>query len=141
MGLVRNLKKRLSDWGEKILVELSCLYIKQLAKQTTKRRDNSSQTMSSQSHLTEKYQHTTIATSSQGTTEKIIMEKTTEHIVAHVREWAIDRVGDLHEEVYKNRKDIGKLDDACAIYQEFAEWIEPETKELDVISMEKYENT
>ena len=65
------------------------------------------------------------------------MEKTTEDIVAHVREWAIDRVGDLHEEVYKSQKDTGKLDDACAIYQEFAEWIEPETKEFDIISLER----
>ena len=68
--------------------------------------------------------------------EKIIMEKTTEDIVAHVREWAIDRVGDLHEEVYKNKKDMRNLDDACAIYQEFVEWIEPETKELDILSLE-----
>jgi hypothetical protein len=65
------------------------------------------------------------------------MEKTTEHIVAHVREWAIDRVGDIHEEVYKNQKDFGNLDDACAIYQEFAEWIEPETEEFDIISLDK----
>lgn len=137
MDLVRNLKKRLNDWGEKILVELSCLYIKHLAKQTTKRRGNFSLIMSSQNHLTEKSQHTTIVTSSQGTTEKIIMEKTTEDIVAHVREWAIDRVGDLHEEVYKNQKDMRNLDDACAVYQEFAEWIEPETQELDIISLER----
>ena len=70
------------------------------------------------------------------TSEKTIMMET-EDIVAHVREWAIDRVGNIHEEVYKNQKDIGKLDDACAVYQEFAEWIEPETEELDIISLEK----
>lgn len=69
--------------------------------------------------------------------EKIIMEKTTEDIVAHVREWAIDRVGDLHEEFYKNQKNMRNLDDACAVYQEFAEWIEPETKELDILSLEQ----
>ena len=68
--------------------------------------------------------------------EKTTMEKTTEDIVAHVREWTIDRIGDLHEEVYKNQKDMRNLDDACAIYQEFVEWIEPETKEYDIISLE-----
>ena len=65
------------------------------------------------------------------------MEKTTEHIVAYVREWAIDRVGDLHEEVYKNQKDMRNLDDACAVYQEFAEWIEPETQDLEIVSIDE----
>jgi hypothetical protein len=85
-------------------------------------------------HLTEKPSAPIVEEPTSG---KIIMEKTTEDIVAHVREWAIDRVGDLNEEVYKNQKDIGNLDDACAIYQEFVEWIEPETKELDILSLEQ----
>ena len=85
-------------------------------------------------HLTEKPSAPIVEEPTSG---KIIMEKTTEDIVAHVREWAIDRVGDLHEEVYKNKKDIGNLDDACAVYQEFVEWIEPESKELDIISLEQ----
>ena len=137
MDLVRNLRKTLSDLASKTLVELSCLYIKHLAKQTTKRRDNSSPTMFSQNPLTTERQSTTIATSSQGISEKTIMKLETEDIVAHIREWAIDRVGDIHEEVYKKQKDTGKLDDACAIYQEFVEWIEPEGKELDIISLER----
>jgi hypothetical protein len=85
-------------------------------------------------HLTEE---TSAPIVEEPTSGKIIMEKTTEDIVAHVREWAIDRVGDLHEEVYKSQKDIGNLYDACAIYQEFVEWIEPETKELDILSLEQ----
>ena len=84
-------------------------------------------------HLTEKPSAPIVEEPTSG---KIIMEKTTEDIVAHVREWAIDKVGDIHEEVYKTQKDIGRLDDACAIYQEFVEWIEPETKEFDIISLE-----
>jgi len=136
MGLVRNLKKRLTDWGEKILVELSCLYIKQLAKQTTKRRDNSSPTMSSQNHLTTEPRGTIIATSSAGTSEKIIMMQT-EDIVAHAREWAIDRVGDIHEEVSKFQHDDGELDNAYALYQEFAEWIEPESEDLEIVSLDE----
>jgi len=92
--------------------------------------------------LIKKYlEHLTEVTSApiveEPTSGKIIMEKTTEDIVAHVREWAIDKIGNLHEEVYKNQKDIGNLDDACAIYQEFVEWIEPETKEIDILSLEK----
>ena len=53
MGLVQNLKKTLSDWGDKILVELSSAYIKQLAKQTLKKQDNSSSTESLQNPLTQ----------------------------------------------------------------------------------------
>ena len=137
MDLVQNLRKILIESGKIIFQGLYSHYIKPKEKPTTKKQDNSSLTMSSQSPLTEKSPHTTIVTSSQGTTEKIIMEKTTEDIVAHVREWAIDRVGDLHEEVYKNKKDMRNLDDACAVYQEFVEWIEPESKELDIISLEQ----
>jgi len=137
MDLVQNLKKTLTNLADKILVELSCLYIKQLAKQTMKRQDNSSSTMSSQKDLTMGSQDTTIAIYYQDTSEKTTMKMETEDIVAHVREWAIDKVGDIHEEVYKNQKDIGRLDDACAIYQEFVEWIEPETTEFDIISLEK----
>ena len=85
-------------------------------------------------HLTEE---TSAPIVEEATSEKIIMATTTEDIVAHVREWAIDRVGDLHEEVYKNQKDMRNLDDACAVYQEFVEWIEPETKELDILSLEQ----
>ena len=126
MGLVRNLKKIFNDWVEKTLVELSYHYIKQRAKQTTKKRGNSSSTMSSQNPLTAETQRSTIATSSQGTTEKIIMNATTEDIVAHVREWSLDRAAnmDIHKE------------DARAILAEFYEWIEPEDDELEIMSLE-----
>lgn len=137
MDLVQNLRKILIESGKIISHGLYSHYIKPKEKPTTKRQDNSSLTMSSQSPLTTENQHSTIRMYCPDISGKIIMEKTTEDIVAHVREWAIDRVGDLHEEVYKNQKDIGNLDDACAIYQEFVEWIEPETKEIDILSLEK----
>lgn len=137
MDLVQNLRKILIESGKIIFHGLYSHYIKPKEKPTTKRQDNSSLTMSSQSPLTTENQHSTIRMYCPDISGKIIMEKTTEDIVAHVREWAIDRVGDLHEEVYKNQKDIGNLDDACAIYQEFVEWIEPETKEIDILSLEK----
>jgi hypothetical protein len=130
MGLVRNLKKTLTNWAEKILVELSYHYIKQRAKQTLRRPDDSSTTMSLQNPLTTESQHSTIATSSTGTSEKIIMETTTEDIVAHVREWSLDRAADMS---------IDK-EDARAILAEFYEWIEPEGDELEIVSLEPEED-
>ena len=126
MGLVRNLKKTLTNWAEKILVELSYHYIKQRAKQTLRRPDDSFSTMSLQNPLTMEDQPGTIATSSTGTSEKIIMETTTEDIVAHVRSWSLDRAADMS---------INK-EDARAILAEFYEWIEPEGDELEIVSLE-----
>ena len=126
MGLVRNLKKTLTNWAEKILVELSYHYIKQRAKQTLRRPDDSSSTMFLQSPLTTEARDGTIVTSSTGTSEKIIMETTTEDIVAHVREWSLDRAADMS---------INK-EDARAILAEFYEWIEPEGDELEIVSLE-----
>ena len=126
MGLVRNLKKTLTNWAEKILVELSYHYIKQRAKQTLRRPDDSFSTMSLQNPLTLEDQPSTIVTSSTGTSEKIIMETTTEDIVAHVRSWSLDRAADMS---------IDK-EDARAILAEFYEWIEPEDDELQIVSLE-----
>ena len=93
MGLVRNLKKRLNDWADRVLAELSSAYITQLAKQTTKKRDNSLRTTSSLNPLTTEHQSTTIVTSSPGTLEKTIMKvDSTDDIVAYIREWSIDKV-------------------------------------------------
>jgi hypothetical protein len=110
----------------RILRALFYHYIKQKAKQTLKKPDNSSSTMSSQKDLTTEPRGTTIATSSTGTSEKIIMNATTEDIVAHVREWSLDRAAD---------KGISK-EDASAILAEFYEWIEPESDELEIVSLE-----
>jgi hypothetical protein len=126
MGLVRNLKKTLTNWAEKILVELSYHYIKQRAKQTLERPANSSKTMSSRSPLTTENPPSTIATSLEGSTEKTIMNATTEDIVAHVRSWSLDRAADMS---------IPK-EDARAILAEFYEWIEPEGDELEIVSLE-----
>ena len=92
MGLVQNLKKRLGRLAERILVELSYLYIIQKEKQTLKNPDSSLHTEFLQSPLTTEHQSTIIATSSQGTSEKITMEMTTDDIVAYTREWAINKV-------------------------------------------------
>ncbi len=60
------------------------------------------------------------------TSEKITMATTTEDIVAHVREWSLDRAADMS---------IDK-EDARAILAEFYEWIEPEGDELEIVSLE-----
>tara|TARA_Y100001970_G_scaffold278914_1_gene385342 strand:+ start:37 stop:429 length:393 start_codon:yes stop_codon:yes gene_type:complete len=127
MGLVRNLKKRFNDWADRVLAELSSAYITQLAKQTTKKRDSSLQTTSSLNPLTTEHQSTTIVTSSPGTLEKTIMKvDSTDDIVAHIREWSIDKV--------ESAQSIGNKD---AIYKEFEEWIELEDEnELEIISLE-----
>jgi len=59
--------------------------------------------------------------------EKIIMNATTEEIVAHVRTWSLDRAADMS---------IPK-EDARAILAEFYEWIEPENDKLEIFSLEK----
>jgi hypothetical protein len=131
MGLVRNLKKTLSNLAEKILVELSYHYIKQRAKQTLRRQDDSSPTTSLQNPLTTECQPSTIATSSTGTSEKTIMETQIEsEPVAVVREWAINKIELLHNaDRHKN---------AQALLAEFDEWINiPDgVSELDYLCLE-----
>ena len=51
----------------------------------------------------------------------------TEDIVAHVRGWSLDRAADMS---------IPK-GDASAILAEFYEWIEPETPELEIVSLDE----
>jgi hypothetical protein len=71
-------------------------------------------------------QHSTIQMSCPDTSEKITMATTTEDIVAHVREWSLDRAADMS---------IDK-EDARAILAEFYEWIEPDGDELEIVSLE-----
>ena len=131
MGLLKNLKKKFNNWVDITLAELSSAYIKQLAKQTTKKRNSSLPTTSSQNPLTTERQSTTIVTSSQDTSEKIIMKlDTTDEVVAHVREWSIDKI--------ENAELVG---DKIALYAEFEDWIElDETEELEIMSLEADED-
>ena len=137
MGLAQNLKKILSDWVDKTLVALSSAYIKQLAKQTSRKQDNSSSTESLPNPLTQEDLPTTIVTSSAGTSEKTIMMET-EEIVADVRQWAIDKVQEY------NGKGIERIYDQMAIMAEFDEWFDPkedlEVVSLDEISQEQYDD-
>jgi len=115
----------------RILRALFYHYIKQRAKLTSKKQDNSSHTTSLQNHLTTEPLPTTIATSSTGTSEKITMETQIEsEPVAFVRDWAMNKIELLHEaDRHKN---------AQALLAEFDEWINiPEgTEELDYLCLE-----
>jgi len=130
MGLVQNLRKTLSNTVSKVLAELSSAFIRQRAKLILKKQDNSSTITSSQKSLTQESQGTTIATSSAGTTEKITMENlTTEELVSDIRTWAIDKFNETDSDA--------PLGDAAALYQEFAEWIEPVEDELEIVSLDE----
>jgi len=130
MGLLRNLKKKFNNWVDRTLAELCSAYIKQLAKQTSKKRDNSSSMESLQNNLTMVHQDTIIAISSQDISEKITMDQVmTEDIVAHIRDWSIDKI-----------EDATLVGDKIALYAEFEEWIEIEDEDdLEVISINEQE--
>ena len=127
MGLVQNLKKRLGRWVEKILVELSYLYIIQKEKQTSRKPDNSLHTEFLQSNLTTEHQSTIIATSSQDISEKITMEKTSDDLVVEAREWSMNKIN----------SDI-PMENVKAIYEEFQEWIDidEDDEDLEILSLE-----
>ena len=81
---------------------------------------------SSPSPLTTESQNTIIATFSADTSEKTTMNTTTENIVAHVRDWSLERVAD---------KSISR-EDARAVLAEFYEWIDPEDDEIEIYSFD-----
>ena len=125
MGLVLNLKKKLADWANRLLVELSYHYIIQRAKQTSKRPDNSLLREYSPSHLTTEHRSTTIVTSSPATSEKIIMKlDKMDEIVNHVRDWSVDKI-----------EEAELVGDKMALYAEFEEWIELDDEDsIDIMS-------
>ena len=131
MGLVQNLKKKFNKWVDITLAELCSAYIKQLAKQTSRKRDNSLLTESSPSRLTTERQSTTIVTSSQDTSEKIIMDlDKTDEAVVYAREWSMDMIN----------SDI-PMENVKAIYEEFQEWIDvdEDAESLEVLALEPIE--
>ena len=131
MDRLKNLKKKFNNWVDITLAEVCSAYIKQLAKQTSKKRDNSFLKEYSLNHLATEHRSTTIVTSSQDTSEKIIMElDKTDEVVAHVREWSIDRIDNTNHE------------NAEALYEEFEEWIDldDEDSHLDILTLEPLED-
>ena len=137
MGLVQNLKKILKKLAtEYFSRERFFLFTKQREEQTSKRQDNSLSTESSPNPLTQEDQRTTIVTSSADTSEKIIMERTTEPVPV-IREWSIGRIHELAD------GDIEAQFNAVAIAEEFDEWINipPDQEELTYLSIEPEEWT
>ena len=130
MGLVRNLRKKFNDWVDITLAELCSAYIKQLAKQTSKKRDNSSSMESLPNSLTMVHQDTIIATSSQDISEKITMDQVmTEYIISHIRDWSIDKI-----------EEAELVGDKIALYAEFEEWIEIEDEDdIEIVSINDQE--
>ena len=128
MGLLRNLRKRFSNWVDITLAELCSAYIKQLAKQTSKKQDNSSSMESLPNNLTMVHQDSIIAISSQDISEKITMDQVmTEDIISHIRDWSIDKI-----------EEAELVGDKIALYAEFEEWIEIEDEgDLEIISIDK----
>ena len=125
MGLVQNLKKKFSNWVDKTLAELSSAYITQLAKQTTKKPDNSSVTTSSLKPWVMEHQHTTTATSFPDTSKRTTLGET-EEVVAHIKQWATQKL-----------EDAVTIGEKHALYKEFEEWIELQDEdECDIISVE-----
>ena len=147
MGLVQNLKEILTESGKIILQGLLSHYIKQRAKQTLKKQDNSSEITSSPNPLTEESLPTTIATSSADTTEKITMaEPTTEEIVRHIHDWATDRIAGIVQPpdpdyVAVFEPDRESIRDAMALAAEFQEWFDDDdgSSDIDILSIEKCE--
>jgi hypothetical protein len=127
MDLVLNLKKKLNNWVDRTLAELCSAYIKQLARQTTKRRNSSLLTESLQNSLTLVNQSSIIATSSQDILKKTTT-KTNEEIVSDISRWALDKLD--------STTTVG---DKMALYSEFDDWIDPQDDDLEITSL-KFKN-
>jgi len=129
MDLVQSLKKTLNSWVDKILVATSFHYIKHLAKQTTKKQDNSLSTESLPNPLTQESPSTTIATSSADTSEKTTMET---DVVMQARDWAINRIDTMD-----SNENAEQVYDRLAMMDEWYEWFDLDKMDgMDYIVLE-----
>lgn len=67
------------------------------------------------------------------------MEKTTEKIVADIREWSIDRIHYLCEDSIEEKLKLRNYMDAVSISEEFSEWIDitdDSKQQLDIMYLE-----
>ena len=129
MDLVQSLKKTLNSWVDKILVATSFHYIKHLARQTTKKQDNSSSMESSPNPLTQELPSTTIATSSADTSEKTTMET---DVVMQARDWAINRIDTMD-----SNENAEQVHDRLAMMDEWYEWFDLDKMDgMDYIVLE-----
>jgi hypothetical protein len=128
MGLVQNLKKILTESGKDNFSQGLSI---SLHKTGGKTNFEETRQLFINGVLTESLdngtsQGITIATSSADTSEKTTMNTTTEDIVAHLREWSLERAAD---------KSVSR-DDARSILEEFYEWIDPEDDKIEIYSFE-----
>ena len=129
MDLVQSLKKTLNSLVDKILVATSFHYIKHLAKQTTKKQDNSLSTESLPNPLTQESPSTTIATSSADTSEKTTMET---DVVMQARNWAINRIENMDA-----KENAEQVYDKLAMMDEWYEWFDLDKMDgMDYIVLE-----
>ena len=128
MGRLKNLKKRFDNWVDITLAELSSAYITQLAKQTSKKRDNCSSMEYLPNRLTTARPRTTIVTSSLDTSEKTTSPPLKdEDLVRDITKWASKKI--------TNPK--SKVGDVNALYKEFEEWLEVEDEtDLEIFTIE-----
>ena len=90
-----------------------------------KKRDNSSETMSSLKPWVMEHQHTTTVTSFPDISKRTTLEET-EEVVAHIKQWATQKL-----------EDAVTIGEKHALYKEFEEWIELQDEdECDIISVE-----
>lgn len=83
-------------------------------------------------HLTTAVPRTTIATSLDATCEKIMV--TLEDTLKTTHDWAVDRMHTLCEmETYDV---LESVENAHAIQSEFAEWLDPNTEDHEIFSLE-----
>lgn len=134
MGLAQNLKRMLKNLEKKILVEPFSHYIRRQEELISRKRDSYSSVESLRNHLTRENQHSTIATSSQGTSGKTTMKKT-EDLVDHTAKWAKERIDSMDC--------VTQIYDKLAIVDEFDEWLNMDLEGqeiivLDVITEEQY---
>ena len=59
--------------------------------------------------------------------------ETLESTLSQIRDWSIDRIHELSEEFSES---LEELDDAFSIQQEFAEWLNPDILDHDILSLE-----
>ena len=129
MDLVQSLKKTLNSLVDKILVATSFHYIKHLAKQTTKKQDNSLSTESLPNPLTQESPSTTIVTSSADTSEKTTMET---DVVMQARDWAINRIDTMD-----SNENAEQVYDRLAMMDEWYEWFDLDKMDgMDYIVLE-----
>ena len=128
MDLVQNLKKMLKNLEKKILVEPFSHYIRRQEELILRKRDSYSSTESSRNHLTQGSQHSTIATSSQGTSGKITMART-EDLVDNTVKWAKNRIDEMDC--------VDQIYDKLSIVDEFHEWLNMDLEGQEIIIIDR----